>query len=158
MAEFKHMRLAENQMTEEDARKQLEIADHGTLALVGDNGYPVTIPINFVYKDNIILFHGANDGQKYNLIKAEPKASFCVITKDDIRPEFITSLYESTVVFGTVREIKDDEGRMDCLVSILEKYMPQVMEAGKKYIQDAWDAVACFELDIEHITGKFGTE
>ena len=48
MAEFKHMRLAENQMTEEDARKQLEIADHGTLALVGDNGYPVTIPINFV--------------------------------------------------------------------------------------------------------------
>ena len=82
----------------------------------------------------------------------------CVVTKDDIRPEFITSLYESAIVFGTVRQIKDDEAKMDCLISILEKYMPQVMEAGKKYIQDSWDAVACFELEIEHITGKFGTE
>jgi DNA-binding transcriptional regulator YhcF (GntR family) len=80
------------------------------------------------------------------------------ITKDDIRPEFITSLYESTVVFGTVREIEDDGARMDCLISVLEKYMPQVMEEGRKYIQDSWDAVACFELEIEHITGKFGTE
>ena len=78
MAEFKHMRLAENQMTDEDARKQLEKASHGTLALVGDNGYPVTIPIKFVYKDNKILFHGANDGQKYTLIKAAPKASSSV--------------------------------------------------------------------------------
>ena len=158
MQEFRHMRLSENQMTEEDARKQLEKADHGTLALVGDNGYPITIPINFVYKDNKILFHGANAGQKFELIQKAPKASFCVITKDDIRPEFITSLYESAIVFGTVREIKDDEAKMDCLVSVLEKYMPQVMEAGKKYIQDSWDAVACFALEIEHITGKFGTE
>ena len=158
MQEFRHMRLSENQMTEEDARKQLEKADHGTLALVGDNGYPITIPINFVYKDNKILFHGANAGQKFELIQKAPKASFCVITKDDIRPEFITSLYESAIAFGTVREIKDDEAKMDCLVSVLEKYMPQVMEAGKKYIQDSWDAVACFALEIEHITGKFGTE
>ena len=62
----------------EGEKEQLEKADHGTLALVGDNGYPVTIPINFVYKDNKVLFHGANDGQKYNLIQKEPKASFCV--------------------------------------------------------------------------------
>ena len=158
MAEFKHMRLAENQMTEEDAKKQLEKASNGVLSLVGDNGYPITIPINFVYKGNKILFHGANDGQKYHLIEKEPKASFCVVTKDDIHPELITSLYESTVVFGTVREIKDDDAKMDVLVSVLEKYMPQVMEEGKKYIQDAWDAVACFELEIEHMTGKFGTE
>ncbi len=158
MAEFKHMRLAENQMTDEEARKQLEKADHGTLALVGDNGYPITIPIGFVYKDNKILFHGATAGQKYDLIQKEPKASFCVITKNDIRPEFITSLYESAVAFGTVREIRDDEAKRDVLISTLEKYMPQVMEAGKKYIQDAWDSVACFELEIEHLTGKFGTE
>lgn len=158
MQEFRHMRLSENQMTEEDARKQLEKADHGVLALVGDNGFPITIPISFVYKDNKIMFHGAIEGQKFELIQKEPKASFCVVTKDDIRPEFITSLYESAIVFGTVRQIKDDEAKMDCLISILEKYMPQVMEAGKKYIQDSWDAVACFELEIEHITGKFGTE
>ena len=24
--------------------------------------------------------------------------------------------------------------------------------------QDTWDSVACFELVIEHMTGKFGTE
>ena len=158
MNEFRHMRLSSNQMTDEDARKQLEKADHGTLALVGDDGYPITIPINFVYKDNKILFHGAKEGQKYELIQKQPKASFCVITKDDIRPEFITSLYESTIVFGTVHEIEKDAEKLDCLVSVLEKYMPQVMEAGRKYIQDSWDAVSCFELEIEHITGKFGTE
>ena len=158
MSEFRHMRLSENQMTDEDARKTLEKASNGTLALAGDNGYPITIPVNFVYKDNKILFHGANDGQKYHLIQKEPKASFCVVTKDDIRPEYITSLYESTVVFGTVREIRDDNAKMDCLVSILEKYMPQVMEEGKKYIQNSWEDVACFELEIEHMTGKFGTE
>ena len=65
MQEFRHMRLSENQMTEEDARKQLEKADHGVLALVGDNGFPITIPISFVYKDNKIMFHGAIEGQKF---------------------------------------------------------------------------------------------
>ncbi|MBQ9060907.1 MAG: pyridoxamine 5'-phosphate oxidase family protein [Firmicutes bacterium] len=158
MKEFRHMRLSENQMSDEDARKKLAEASNGTLALQGPDGYPVTIPINYVFKDNKILFHGANEGQKFELIQQEPKASFCVILKDDIRPEYITSLYENVIVFGTVRPITDDEEKMDCLVSILDKYMPQVMEAGKKYIQDSWDAVACFALEIEHLTGKFGTE
>ncbi len=158
MQEFRHMRLAENQMSPEDTERQLNEALAGTLALQADNGYPLTIPIGFVYKDGKILFHGANEGQKYELIQKEPKASFCVITKNDIRPELITSLYESAVVFGTVREIRDDEGRRECMIAILEKYMPEVMEAGIKYMNDSWDSFSCFALEIEHMTGKFGTE
>ncbi|MDD4199959.1 MAG: pyridoxamine 5'-phosphate oxidase family protein [Eubacteriales bacterium] len=158
MKQFRHMRLSDNQVSDAEAGKMLEEALHGTLAIQTKEGYPITIPINFVYKDNKILFHGAKAGQKYELIQEEPMGSFCVIAEDDIRPEFITSLYASTIAFGTIKEVKDDDARMDCLMSILEKYVPTVMEKGKQYIKDSWDSVACFELDIEYMTGKIGTE
>ena len=158
MEKFRHMRLSDNQVSEEEAKKMLEEATHGVLAIQTEAGYPITIPVNFVYKDNKILFHGANEGQKYELIQKEPTASFCIVAKDDIRPEFITSLYASTIAIGTVKEIKDDEGKMDCIISILEKLVPTVMESGRAYVKDSWDSFACFELDIEHLTGKIGTE
>ena len=46
---------------------------------------------------------------------------------------------------------------MEALIAILEKYSPEHMESGKKYIEGNWDEVACFAIDVEHLTGKFGT-
>ncbi|MDD6310734.1 MAG: pyridoxamine 5'-phosphate oxidase family protein [Firmicutes bacterium] len=156
MTEFRHMRLGENQTTKEYAEKMLKEASNGVLAIQTEDGFPITVPVNFVYKDNKILFHGANEGQKYELIQKEPRVSFCVVARDEIRPDLITSLFGSTIVIGKVHEITGDE-KLDCVVSILNKYMPESLEAGMKYFKTSQDKMACYAIEIEHMTGKVGT-
>ena len=52
----------------------------GVLSLIGDDGYPYGLPINFWYcaDDGKIYFHSGKCGHKIDALKACDKASFCV--------------------------------------------------------------------------------
>ena len=154
---FRHMRLKENQLPQEDAERIMREQPHGVLAVEGDGGYSYAVPLSYAYKGGKIYFHGATEGHKYDAAKKSSKVSFCVISKDDILPAEFNTLFESAIAFGKLRILESDEERMEALIAILEKYSPEHMESGKKYIEGNWDEVACFAIDVEHLTGKFGT-
>ena len=54
------------------------------LALFGDNGYPYTAPISYVYDGKALFFHCAKAGHKLDAIHRNAKASFCVIDQEKI--------------------------------------------------------------------------
>ena len=85
--EFRPMRRVRQQLTTEDCEEILRSATSGTLAVLGDGGYPYAVPLSFVYADGIIYFHSAKSGHKIDAIKNHDKASFCVIAKDEIHGE-----------------------------------------------------------------------
>lgn len=153
---FRHMRLKDNQLSHEAAEKIMTEQPHGTLALIGDEGYPYAVPLNFVYRDGKIYFHGAVAGHKFDAMKRNNKVSFCVISKDDIVASEFNTLYESAIAFGKVRILEGDEKRSG-LMAIIKKYCAEYLESGAKYVDDCWDEVACYEIDVESLTGKFGT-
>ena len=53
---FRKMRRFKQQIPTGDCIKLLEKAPRGILAVLGDEGYPYTIPLNFVYDEGKIYF------------------------------------------------------------------------------------------------------
>ena len=84
--EFRKMRRSRQQLTKSECDAILSKTTSGTLALLGDNGYPYAVPISYVYADGRLYFHSAKMGHKVDAIRRYDKASFCVIAADDIHP------------------------------------------------------------------------
>lgn len=155
-AMFRKMRRIEKQLSTEESIEMLKKSPHGTLALMGDDDYPYSLPISFAYKDNKIYFHGAKQGHKIDAIEKQPKVSFSVIEQDDIIPESFDTMYRSVIAFGKARILTDKDEKRAALRTILEKYSSEFMESGEKHIDAAWEAVSAVEIEIEHMTGKEG--
>ena len=128
---------------------------HGVLALSGDDGYPYALPISYAYFDGRIVFHSALDGHKIDAIKTSEKASFCIVSEDDVVPLEYTTRYRSVIAFGRVRIIEDDNLRHEYIKAIAEKYAPMDssdhMEAE---IIKSWRGFCIIEMEIEHVSGK----
>ena len=96
---FKKMRRWKQQLTNEETINILNQQYTGILGVLSDDGYPYTIPVNYVYKDNKIYIHGARSGHKIDAIKHCDKVSFCIIDKDELISEKLTTYYRSVIVF-----------------------------------------------------------
>lgn len=66
---FRNMRRSRQQLDHAETVKILQSGTTGVLGLTGDGGYPYAVPINYVYEDGKIYFHGAKSGHKYDSIK-----------------------------------------------------------------------------------------
>ena len=103
MSGFREMRRKRQQLSEEESIGILQKATSGTLALLGDGGYPYAVPISYVYHERKLYFHSALAGHKVDAIRKCDKASFCVIEKDDVQPEKYTTFFRSVIAFGRIQ-------------------------------------------------------
>ena len=71
--------------------KILEKEEAGVLAVIGDGGYPYTVPMNYIYSDGKIYFHTAKGGHKNDAIAENSKVSFCVIEESEVDTSVISS-------------------------------------------------------------------
>ena len=106
---FREMRRDRQQLSQADAEEILKKNTGGTLALVGDEGYPSAVPMSYVYSDGKLYFHSADTGHKIDAVARHEKASFCVIDQDLIVPEKYTTFFRSVIAFGRIRRIEDPE-------------------------------------------------
>ena len=44
----------------------------------------IRFPVNYLYRDGKIIFHGAKAGHKFDAMQKHDKVSFCVISRDEI--------------------------------------------------------------------------
>ena len=109
MSDFREMRRKRQQLSEEESIGILQKATAGTLALLGDNGYPYAVPISYVYANGKLYFHSSLSGHKVDAIRNCDKASFCVIDKDDVQPEKYTTFFRSVIAFGRIHIIEDEQ-------------------------------------------------
>ena len=137
----------------DDAAKLMASCSYGVLATVGDDAQPYTTPLSYVYDGDCIYFHCAPEGQKLDNIRSNPAVSFCVVGQTRTLPNQFATEYESAIAFGSANEIFDGE-KMDALLKILEKYSPDFMAQGKKYIAGKFDETTVVRIDIKRLTGK----
>ena len=123
----------------------------------GDDGYPYTVPLNYVYHNGVIYFHSARAGHKIDAIGRNDKASFCVVDKSDLVPEKFATAYWSVIVFGRIHKVQDEEERVDALTALTEALAGHVDE-GSKHAEVASckmrDNVEMLALVPEYISGK----
>ena len=125
----------------------------------GDEGWPYAVPLSYVYDGQTVYFHSAKTGHKIDAVAREPRASFCVIAQDDVRPEKFTTAYRSVIVFGRVRVVESDEEKRAAIEKLALRYAPHVPEKDREAeIAREWPAFCILALEPEQITGKEGLE
>ena len=158
MSEFRAMRRKRQLLSDDESIGILQKATAGTLALLGDNGYPYAVPISYVYHEGKLYFHSALAGHKVDAIRNCDKASFCVIDKDDVQPEKYTTFFRSVIAFGRIHIIEDDKEKLAMARMLGKRYNPNNDESLQKEIEGGLSRMLMIRFDIEHLTGKEAIE
>ncbi len=142
----------------------LQRARVGHLGMV-DNDSPYVVPLNFVWEDGKIYFHGATGGRRNQVIDANPKVCFTVCEKygtvvDPVPAEADTA-YMSVMIFGEAESITDLDKSTQVLQKIVDKYMPDFYSQplSKQYIDKHRSGVfggpvQVYRIEPYHITAK----
>lgn len=148
------VRRRDRLMDEQRARELLREGEYGVLSLCED-GVPYGIPINFVWDgQDAIYLHCAPQGRKWCCLSSEDRVSFCVVGRTHVLSAQFTTEYESLVLCGTARVVDDPQQKREALRRLLEKYAPQDVSTGLKYMEKSLPRTAVWCLEIESFSGK----
>ena len=143
----------------------LNTVSYGTLALCKDKK-PYSVPVNFVYEDGAIYFHGAKVGRKKEYMLHNSLASFSVVEPFSMIQSYFSSndelacpathFYRSIICDGSVEIVKDYDIKVKALQLLMEKLQP---EGGYKHLsEDVYEkminATEVFCLHIQEMSGK----
>ena len=162
---FREMRRFKQQISRQECADILRRSTSGVLGVFGDDGYPYTVPVSFVYQEGgsglgTIGFHCAITGHKIDAIRRNEKVSFTVIDRDEVMPKERTTKYCSVIVFGRARILEDEEEMRRAANAIGAKYSKGFEDL---YMQETEDTIrggrlCCVEITIDHMTGKIGRQ
>ena len=156
---FREMRRKKQLLTTSECEDILNNGTSGILAVHGDDGYPYTVPLSYVYDNNRIYFHSATEGHKIDAAKRNPKASFCIIGQDIIAPQKYTTYFKSVTVFGKINILDNNEEKMEAITKLAAKYSPLESIASRQAeVEHGWKNFCILCLSIEHISGKKAKE
>lgn len=156
---FREMERKKQQLPEAECLELLEKEPRGVLSVLGDEGYPYGMPLNFWYcrENGKLYFHTGKNGHRTDSLEKCDKTSFCVMDQGYREPGEWALNIRSVIVFGRLHRVEDHERAIDITRKLSFKYTPDAA-----YIEDEiakyGSGVVCWELTLEHITGKLVKE
>lgn len=155
---FQQMRRFKQELQQDEIERILNFNTSGVLALMDKDGYPYSVPLSYVYSNGKIYFHSAKSGHKIDAINNCEKASFCIIDRDDVKPEHYTTIYKSAIAFGKVKIVDNPWEALFAMKELGNKYYPNHDVELQQEIAKSIDRFLVIRLEIEHITGKQSIE
>ena len=152
------MRRSRQALGESACKEILARCTSGVLALQGSDDYPYAVPLSYLFRDDMLYFHCAQQGHKLEALRHNSKVSFCVIAQDEIVPEKFTTCYRSVIVFGEIAELTDQTKKRDALIALAEKYTPNDPLGCQREAEGALDRVCVLAMHISQMTGKEAIE
>lgn len=147
-------------------RELLDSCEYGVLSLI-DGESPYSVPLNFAYLENSIIFHGAMEGKKISLIKTNPNASFSVVKSYSFLPSYFsnttsacpaTQFFASIFVSGQISIVSDVKLKSKALNALMQKMQPEngyeKIEPTNPIYEKMLDKTAVFALHVESSTLK----
>ena len=145
----------------------LNACEYGTLALC-ENNMPYSVPVNFVYVNGNIYFHGGMKGKKIELLKQNSNVSFSVVEAHSMIQSYFrvdtgyacpaTQFFKSIVINGSAVFVDDLDEKAEILETLMKKLQT---EGGYKEIQnnDMYEkilkATSIVKIQTKEKTAKF---
>lgn len=153
---FRPMRRFKQQLTDAECETVLRLSPRGVLSVYGEDGYPYGMPVDFVYRDGKLYFHGAKAGHKIEALRKDSRASFCVMDGGTQKNGDWPLYVRSVILFGTVRIVEDQAESLEVARIVGEKYhtpdyLEHELEKQKRNVQG-------FVFTVDHMTGKLVRE
>ena len=151
---FRDMRRFKQALGKDECAAVLGKERRGVLSVIGDDGWPYGVPLNFYYdKDReCIYFHSAKTGHKIDAMNADNRVCFTVFEKDGEPTDDWSFYVNSVVCSGRARELEgEDKERAARLFGA--KYFPTAEELEHE-MGEPFTRVRMTEIKIEHMSGK----
>ncbi len=154
---FRNVTRVKQQLSAEECKKLLQNEKRGVLSVLGDEGYPYALPINFYYSasENKIYFHSGKSGHKIDALKKHDKVSFCVYDSGYHKDGHWSLHIKSVIVFGRMKLTEHWSEEM--MIAFCKKFTDDMTYIENEIHQYASNTIV-LELAIEHMTGKIVNE
>ncbi len=139
----------------------------GHLGIVDKKGFPRIVPLNFVSFKGSIYVHGAKSGEKFELAKSNPKATFSVSVPYSYIPSYFksekyacpaTQFFKSLHIRGRLEIVESVEEKAAALDAMMRKYQPEgrfiTISADNPIYKNALQGVAVLAVRPEEVTMK----
>ena len=143
----------------------LNTSEYGTFALCKDNK-PYSLPVNFVYIEDKVYFHGARKGKKKEYILANPLAYLSVsqpysmiqsyFSTDDGKACPATHFFRSVFCDGEIKIVDDYDEKALALELLMQKLQPEgkYIPLNDTIYKKMINATEVFRFDITEMTCK----
>ncbi len=149
---FRPMRRIKQQLSQEECEQVLTSERRGVLSVHGEDGYPYGVPMDYLYEQGKIYFHGAKVGHKIDAIKADNRVSFTVFDQGVPVEGKVGPNVRSVIVFGRISLLETTPETLEIARRLGEKYDPS------GYVEDELrrtaERIQLLELAVDHMTGK----
>ncbi|WP_079909878.1 pyridoxamine 5'-phosphate oxidase family protein [Paenibacillus sp. 32352] len=121
-------------MDKKETELFLQEMSFGVLGTIGEDGWPELTPLNFVYYEDRIYFHGSKIGQKMKNLKREARVTFAVAKEYAIIPSYFldprlacpaTAYFKSVLIKGTAEMVEDAGEKAGALQAFMRKLQPE---------------------------------
>ena len=150
---FREVARKKNAIGKDECEKLLNEQVRGVLAVLGDDGYPYALPINFLYDGGMIYFHTGPAGHKLDAIDRCSKVSFCVYDEGYREDGDWALKIASVIVFGKAEEITDVSFKEEICRKLSAKF-PVSKEETDAEVARSLAATRVIRIIPEHMTGK----
>ena len=133
---FRDITRKKQELPFEEVVEILKKEKRGVLSVMGDEGYPYGMPINYWYDEESgnIYFHSGKKGHKVDAITSNNKVSFCVYNEGYKKEGDWALNISSVIVFGKIYVIEDDCG------AAAKVFMSTVR---KTVLEHGFDIISC---------------
>lgn len=123
------MRRKERQMSDADAAALLLSQNWGVLSVVGDDGMPYGVPVNYGFLDGKIYIHHTNapDSLLSSLLAQNANVCFSVVGRHEVDEPILSTHYDSVIVFGTAAVVTDEDGKTDAMMKMMTSLAPSML-------------------------------
>lgn len=146
---FREMRSKDRELDRSASEEILKTGKYGVLNVLGDDGYPYGMPINYIVIDDSVYFHTTSEpGHLNESLARNNKVSLTVLQmENDIKGK-------SAILFGTAEHRPDMKAKV--LEKFVEDYVPEfAWEQAKSGIPHAIDSIDLNGISIDHISSKW---
>ncbi|RXZ78666.1 pyridoxamine 5'-phosphate oxidase family protein [Paenibacillaceae bacterium] len=161
-------------------RKELEMMDtveieqflqemsFGVLGTNHTDGWPELTPLNFVYHNGNLYFHGSGAGRKMKNLKADERVTFVVAKEFSVIPSYFTdpklacpatAFFKSVLIKGRAEPLSDLAEKAEAMAAFMQKLQP---EGGYEPIDPAdpdyagqLKSTAVVRVTVDELTAKF---
>ncbi|KFL33165.1 MULTISPECIES: pyridoxamine 5'-phosphate oxidase family protein [unclassified Sulfurospirillum] len=162
------MRRAEFEVNDTNRIEELFAeCEYGTLCLM-DEQEPYGVPLNFVWYEKSLCFHGSKEGRKMELIAKNPRASFSVVKPLSLIPSYFsntrsaspaTQFFISAHITGLIEIVSNADLKCLMLTALMQKLQPEggydAIEATNPIYTKMIEQTGLLRLNPESISLKF---
>ncbi|NLX84003.1 MAG: pyridoxamine 5'-phosphate oxidase family protein [Synergistaceae bacterium] len=150
------MRRKEKEVTSREW--MMEVLEKGVwmdFAMAGKDGWPYIVPLNYGFKDNFIIIHGAREGKKIDLLRENNKIAFNLsidteVVRNKDNPAEFSMKYRSVSGQGVASFIEDLDEKKEALKILMRQYDGPTEPMPEGVLK----ATAVIKIQITEMTGK----